>query len=495
MRSMASSSDYWRRRALADEEKAQQVAGRMLREQRKVYRQAYADIERALDALYTQAVDQGAESLTRTQLWQYSKYKQLKAVLQEQTGEIAKGQITAIESTLERIFKDTIGSASKAFAGKDIRFNGVSDGQVKRLIKSNWSGESFSKRVWRNTREIARRVEKDVTDMMVLGKSPSAVKQQLMHDYNVGFRAADRLVRTEASHAYNSAALESYKAAGVTQVEVLIGKDDRLCDECAGIAGVYDIDKVPRLPVHPHCRCTYAPVVDLEAEIKAIEAKKAAKKGIIEMYRASTPVIGGAKNVQPQTIVRLREARGKILDDFPTLDALTREWSFEKLEDGTLAANRFRINAQTGEVVSTMAFDVGAFGDEEAILQMLADDYGNGLSFETKAVESLLAHEIGHAAHNALALKRAGYVEGRPLTSQQIEAFLVQREQIGQEVYLVAFTNESYYEIVDKVTQELGTMAIKPEELIAQSFGSRFYGVQSSHIARVITEFFKRELE
>lgn len=287
MRSMASSSDYWRRRALADEEKAQQVAGRMLREQRKVYRQAYADIERALDALYTQAVDQGAESLTRTQLWKYSKYKQLKAVMQEQTGEIAKGQITAIESTLERIFKDTIGAASKAFSGQDIRFNGVSDARVKRLVKSNWSGESFSKRVWRNTREIARRVEKDVTDMMVLGKSPSAVKQQLMHDYNVGFRAADRLVRTEASHAYNSAALESYKAAGVTQVEVLIGKDDRLCDECAGIAGVYDIDKAPRLPVHPHCRCTYAPVVDLEAEIKAVEAAKTvqntAQNGIINI--------------------------------------------------------------------------------------------------------------------------------------------------------------------------------------------------------------------
>ena len=146
MRSMAS-SDYWRKRALADEEKAQRIAGRVLREQRKVYRQAYADIERALDALYTQAVDQGAESLTRTQLWQYSKYKQLKAVLQEQTGEIAKGQITAIESTLGRIFKDTIGSASKAFAGKDIRFNGVSDAQVKRLVKSNWSGESFRRRV------------------------------------------------------------------------------------------------------------------------------------------------------------------------------------------------------------------------------------------------------------------------------------------------------------------------------------------------------------
>lgn len=295
MRSMASSSDYWRKRALADEEKAQQVAGRMLREQRKVYRQAYADIERALDALYTQAVDQGAESLTRTQLWQYSKYKQLKAVLQEQTGEIAKGQVTAIESTLERIFMDTIGAASKAFRGQDIRFNGVSDAQVKRLIKSNWSGESFSKRVWRNTREIARRVEKDVTDMMVLGKSPSAVKQQLMHDYNVGFRAADRLVRTEAGHAYNSAALESYRAAGVTQVEVLVGKDDRLCDECAGVAGVYDIDKVPRLPAHPHCRCTYAPVVDLDAEIKAIEAAKTvqstAQNGIIKSI-----TVDGIKN-------------------------------------------------------------------------------------------------------------------------------------------------------------------------------------------------------
>ena len=494
MRSMAS-SDYWRKRALADEEKAQRIAGRVLREQRKVYRQAYVDIERALDALYTQAVDQGTESLTRTQLWQYSKYKQLKAVLQEQTGEIAKGQVTAIESTLERIFKDTIGAASKAFAGQDIRFNGVSDAQVKRLIKSNWSGESFSKRVWRNTREIARRVEKDVTDMMVLGKSPSAVKQQLMHDYNVGFRAADRLVRTEASHAYNSAALESYKAAGVTQVEVIIKPSEELCSDCSSLAGVYDIDKVPRLPVHPHCRCTYAPVVDLEAEIRAIEAKKAAEKGIIEMYRASTPVIGGAKNVQPQTIVRLQEARGKVLDDFPALDALTREWSFEKLEDGTLAANRFRINAQTGKVVSTMAFDVGAFGDEKQLLRILAQEYKSGASYETKSIESLIAHEMGHAAHNALALKRVGYIEGKSLTRQQMEMFKVEREQLRQDIYIAAFANESYDEIVDNILAQLGQSALNATELIAQSFGNCYYGENKSAIALSIVKFFMKELK
>ena len=88
------------------------------------------------------------------------------------------------------------------------------------------------------------------------------LKKKLMEDFNSKFYEADRLIRTEASHAYNSAALESYKQAGCTKVEYLA--EDDCCEECEPYSGqVYLIEDAPTIPVHPNCRCTYLPILEV----------------------------------------------------------------------------------------------------------------------------------------------------------------------------------------------------------------------------------------
>ena len=62
---------------------------------------------------------------------------------------------------------------------------------------------------------MGKRVKQDITDMLISGKSPGAIKKALQGDLNMNYYAADRLVRTEANHYYNDAAMKSYKAAGV----------------------------------------------------------------------------------------------------------------------------------------------------------------------------------------------------------------------------------------------------------------------------------------
>ena len=85
-----------------------------------------------------------------------------------------------------------------------------------------------------------------------------------MKDLNVSYSYADRLIRTEASHIFNEAAKMGYKQGNVEEVEVLIEESGNLCDECAELAGkTYRLGTEPRLPLHPNCRCCYAPIVNL----------------------------------------------------------------------------------------------------------------------------------------------------------------------------------------------------------------------------------------
>jgi len=66
---------------------------------------------------------------------------------------------------------------------------------------------------------------------------------------------------------------------------------------------------------------------------------------------------------------------------------------------------------------------------------------------------------------------------------------------IAQEVYLAAFTNENFDNIQKQCIQQLGNMVYKnPNELIAQSFGNDYFGKNKSNIAKNIVNYFKKEL-
>lgn len=140
---------------------------------------------------------------------------------------------------------------------------------LDRIKKTVWSGQSYSDRIWTNTNELARRTKEKITDLVAIGKLPEEVKKEIKEEFNVSYRVADRLIRTEASHVFNAAAMERYENSGVEQVEVLVEDDDKICDDCKELDGkIYNIDKAPTLPIHPNCRCCYVPVVQRNNEYK-----------------------------------------------------------------------------------------------------------------------------------------------------------------------------------------------------------------------------------
>lgn len=268
--------DYWTRRALADEAAAERLARQAAKEMRRVYREQYEAVLREIEGLMAEVAEGGTP--TRTQLWNYARWRRLEERLREFAGEASRRCEQTVTDCLDEVFRTVIGADVADMTGTVWQAS-ISP---KVVLETAWSGEHYSTRIWHNTAAIAQRVRDDVTDMIVQGKGISQVRRRLMEDFSAAYSDADRLVRTEAAYVRNQAALTRYQQNGRRKVRWITGESDgRECSICRERDGKeYDIDAAPRLPAHPNCRCCYAPVVeagkDAEEAAEDIAADKPA---------------------------------------------------------------------------------------------------------------------------------------------------------------------------------------------------------------------------
>lgn len=287
-------SIYWLSRAMADEARAQRIADGASEEIRQMYRRQYLKVVQQITNLKAE-LDAGRE-LTRTQLWNYSRWSQLEEELKSFVTESTRFNIGESEKALNEVFEKTIGATAESFSGSRMTLP-ISAHDV---INTAWSGERYSARIWKNQAAIADRLKNSMEDMLVQGRGLPDIKKQIMKEFNVAYNDADRLVRTEAAYVLNRANVAKYRQAGLKKIEWSVGPEDgRECAVCAARGGkVYLIDEAPIIPAHPRCRCIYAGVVELSNEDvevdgpaadAALEAaqqqkklQKAAGSGIIE---------------------------------------------------------------------------------------------------------------------------------------------------------------------------------------------------------------------
>ena len=288
--------DYWTRRALADEAAAERLARQAAKEMRRVYREQYEAVLREIEGLMAEVAEGGTP--TRTQLWNYARWRRLEERLREFAGEASRRCEQTVAGCLDEVFRTVIGADIADMAGTVWQAS-ISP---KAVLETAWSGEHYSTRIWRNTAAIAQRVRDDVTDMIVQGKGVSWVRRRLMEDFSVAYSDADRLVRTEAAYVRNQAALTRYRQNGRRKVRWITGESDgRECAVCRERDGQeYDIDAAPRLPAHPNCRCCYAPVV--EAGLTGEVTEEAA------IDRLEAPLQRGADNDLEENVIMRKVA-------------------------------------------------------------------------------------------------------------------------------------------------------------------------------------------
>ena len=248
---------YWRDRAIRMEEEKEQMAAVLSERTRNAYIRSFYRLENNIDNLFADIMDHGIDSLTRTDLYNLQKYVALRKKIADEVEGLAIQDNKRLTRLLNDIAVETYKSNLKEM---EIDFTIVSEQQAKAIASQNWTGVKYSDRIWGNANEFNARVMTDIEEMILGGKSPDQLKKKLMEDYTIKFHEADRLIRTEASHAYNSAALQSYTDAGCAEVDFLAESD--CCELCEPYSKKrFPVTEAPVIPVHPNCRCTYLPVV------------------------------------------------------------------------------------------------------------------------------------------------------------------------------------------------------------------------------------------
>lgn len=206
------------------------------------------------------AAEEGREP-TPADLYKLDKYWQAQGALRQELQKLGEKQISLLTKHFEINFFEIY--YSFALEGGEA-FSTIDTAGAMQMINQIWvaDGKTYSQRVWDNIGRLTETLNSELINCVVTGKKPTELKRQLQERFNVSYRRADTLVRTELVHIQTRAAEERYKSYGIEQVEVLVSIDDRTCDECAELDGkVFPINAAPILPLHPNERCCLVPVI------------------------------------------------------------------------------------------------------------------------------------------------------------------------------------------------------------------------------------------
>lgn len=185
-------------------------------------------------------------NLTRSDVYRLDK---LEAIKQE----LSEAIETSLKESLIKICQTT---------SNELTFTTINEDMVNEIINKDMNGSNYSQRIWSNTDKLVNRIKNNLTREITTGINPDRLKKELMNEFNSAFYQSNRLVRTESERVFNSSAMKSYENVGIKKIKILVGHDDRACDECKALADkLYNINEVPLLPIHPNCRCCYCPVI------------------------------------------------------------------------------------------------------------------------------------------------------------------------------------------------------------------------------------------
>lgn len=112
--------------------------------------------------------------------------------------------------------------------------------------------------------KLERTIRTGMANHWTLQETVRAMKDNLE---TIKRRDVESVVQTACHHAFESARMAVYKANKIEQVQCVITLDTRTCRNCFSLGGmIVDIDKAPRYPLHPRCRCVTIPYLPELAE-------------------------------------------------------------------------------------------------------------------------------------------------------------------------------------------------------------------------------------
>lgn len=252
---------YWQERELKQRELQYDMTLAQYEAELKMkYQQSLKAVSRDIEKLYDELLVSSADgTLLASDLYKYNRYFSLMKSLNKQLKALGGDEINITKQKLLDMYAITSSSV-----GKSIGFSGEFNQKAAReVINSIWcaDGKHWSNRIWQNKAQLQVALEKGLIDCVSRGVSKDELVKTLMEQFNVGYRKADRIARTELSYVQNKAAMNKYEEAGLDEYEILSAHDERVCEKCKAMNGkrfkIKDMvvgENFP--PFHANDRCT-----------------------------------------------------------------------------------------------------------------------------------------------------------------------------------------------------------------------------------------------
>lgn len=130
---------------------------------------------------------------------------------------------------------------------------------INKIVNANVKGKNWSKRYGDNKNAIAKRLRKDIKDLLNGDTDINSIKNNIVKTYNTNANMTKRLVSNEVTRVQEEICEEWQKNNGVEYVMYSATLEHNTCSECGQYDGkVYEINKKPvKIPEHPNCKCCY----------------------------------------------------------------------------------------------------------------------------------------------------------------------------------------------------------------------------------------------
>lgn len=258
---MSQLNNYWNDRLKKFDEIYNTETTSVLNDIEKYYRTAYNDLNKELAALQTKYAD--AKTVT------------MKEELVKDTMDNIDKQLTLLYENEERIInkslKNTYVSSymavDESLKGLGISTKHMIPNAVEDAIRYNWSGATFSDRIWHNKDNLIFNLKETINTGLIKGSTYHEMAEELSNKLNVSYDACRTLINTEVQAIQVRSTLNNYEQNGIDKYEVTSILDKKTCKGCKKHDGeIIDIsdgvmgDNLP--PYHPNCRCTILPVIE-----------------------------------------------------------------------------------------------------------------------------------------------------------------------------------------------------------------------------------------
>lgn len=132
---------------------------------------------------------------------------------------------------------------------------------IEKLLCSKWSGENYSKRIWRNTKALAQTVKEELLINLLTGRTNQEAANNIAKKFQQSASNARRLIRTESCYISNQMEMESYEECGIETYIFLATLDLKTSETCQKLDNKRFLVKEQQVgvscpPMHPWCRST-----------------------------------------------------------------------------------------------------------------------------------------------------------------------------------------------------------------------------------------------